>query len=253
MPGCQTVLLSDEESGLKQLSRSIVSLLFCLISTPLVRPQIQSGPKPKTTCNQDGTLCVKADVEQSVVANPLYFEVRVRCSEQIKLGWELRDDSGKVLDQDPDGRLAFLVNNKASVSERTLAVRDFALAPAKTSHGNLVLHATTYSIVGGENHPLPELSIPVRFDLRTSDVTYAVPAGDEFSDAVIASVESDPAHPISDEGRPGLAHDYAAICATGHAWRCGGRSYGSRLSRSRAVARHQLPQRTRHCSSDHHG
>jgi hypothetical protein len=180
---------------LKQLSRSTVSLLFCLISTPLVRPQIQSGPKPKTTCNQDGTLCVKTDVEQPVVVNPLYFEVRVRCSQQIKLGWELRDDSGKVLDQDPDGRLAFLVN-KVSVSERTLGIRDFALAPAKTSHGNLVLHATTYSIVGGENHLLPELSIPVRLDLRTSDVTYAVPAGDEFSDAVIASVESDSAHPI---------------------------------------------------------
>jgi hypothetical protein len=76
---------------------AIVSLLFCLISTPLVRPQIQSKPKPKTTCNQDGTLCVKADVEQSVVVNPLYFEVRVRCSEQITLGWELRDDSGKLI------------------------------------------------------------------------------------------------------------------------------------------------------------
>ena len=175
--------------------RSIVCLLFCLISTPFIHPQDQSRPRRNTVCNQDSTLCVKGAVEQSLIQNPLYFEVQVRCPSQIKLGWELRDASGKVLDQDPDGRLAFLVN-KASASERTVAVRDFALAPAKSSHGMLLLHATTYSI-SGENHPLPELSIPVRLDPRTTNVSYAAPASDEFSQAVTNSVESDPAHPVA--------------------------------------------------------
>ena len=179
---------------MQQKSGSIVCLLFCLISTPLIHPQDQSGPRRNTICNQDGTLCVKGAVEQSLVQNPLYFEVQVRCPSHIELGWELRDDSGKVLDQDPAGRLAFLVN-KASASERTLAVRDFALARAKSSHGKLVLHATTYSI-SGENHALPELSIPVRLDPRTTNVTYAAPASEEFSQAVKDSVESDPAHPV---------------------------------------------------------
>jgi hypothetical protein len=57
-------------------------------------------------------------------------------------------------------------------------VRDFVLAPAKTSHGTLILQATTCS-VSGENQALPELSIPVRIDPGTGNVTYAVPASDE--------------------------------------------------------------------------
>lgn len=126
-----------------------------------------------------------------MVQNPFYFEVQVRCPAQIVLAWELRDDSGQILDQDPDGRLAFLVN-QPSASERTLAVRDFGLGPAKTSRGKLVLHATTYSR-SGENQAVPELSIPLRFDTRTTNISYAVPAGDEFSRAVIDSVELDPA------------------------------------------------------------
>jgi hypothetical protein len=175
-------------------SRSIVWLLFWLTATPCTYPQDQPGPRPNKVCNQDGTLCVKAAVEQSVVQNPFYFEVQVRCPAQIVLAWELRDASNKVLDQDPDGRLAFLVH-KSSASERTLAVRDFALAPAKTSRGKLVLHATTYSI-SGENHALPELSIALRLDPRTTNVTYAVPASDKFSQAVIDRVESDPARRV---------------------------------------------------------
>ncbi len=54
------------------------------VSRPLGSSADSERAKPEPTCNQDGTLCVKADVEQSVVVNPLYFEVRVRCSEQIK-------------------------------------------------------------------------------------------------------------------------------------------------------------------------
>jgi len=177
---------------MQQKSMSTVWLLFWLISAPLIHAQDQRRPRRDRVCNQDGTLCVKGAVEQSVVQNPFYFEVQVRCPAQIVLAWELRDDSGQILDQDPDGGLAFLVN-KPSASERTLAVRDFALAPAKTSRGKLVLRATTYSI-SGENHALPELSIPLRLETRTTNVSYAVPAGDEFSRAVIDRVESDPAH-----------------------------------------------------------
>jgi hypothetical protein len=169
-----------------------VWLLLWLISTPLMYSQDQRGPRRNRLCNQNGTLCVKTAVEQSVVQNPFYFEVQVRCPAQIVLAWELRDGSGKILDRDPDGRLAFLVN-KPSASERTLAVRDFALGPAKTSRGKLVLRATTYSI-SGENQAVPELSVPLRLDTRTTNLSYVIPAGDEFSRAVIDSVESDPAH-----------------------------------------------------------
>lgn len=177
---------------MQRSSRSLVWLLLWLISTPLMHSQDQRGPTRDRLCNQNRTLCVNAAVEHSVVQNPFYFEIQVRCPAQIVLAWELRDDSGQILDRDPDGRLAFLVN-KASASERTLAVRDFALGPAKTSRGKLVLRATTYSI-SGESQALPELSIPLRLDTRVTNVSYAVPAGDEFSRAVIDTVESDPAH-----------------------------------------------------------
>ena len=179
-----------------------IVLILCLsLITPLL-PHTHSdhaGPHRnskdhKRVCNQDGSLCLNAAMDHSLVQNPLYFKVHVRCADQVDLGWELRDDSGKILDQDPDGRLAFLVS-KASASERTLAVRDYALAPAKSSHGRLVLHATAYS-TGNNGHALPEFSIPVRLDTRITKVAYAVPVSDEFADAVTDNVESDPAHPV---------------------------------------------------------
>jgi hypothetical protein len=179
---------------MRHRSRLIVWSLLWLVSTPLMHSQNQRGPRHNRLCNQNGTLCVNTAVEQSVVQNPFYFEVQVKCPAQIVLAWELRDDSGQILDKDPDGRLAFLLNSP-SASERTLAVRDFALGPPKTCRGKLVLRARTYSI-SGENHAVPELSIPLSLDTRTTSVSYAVPAGDEFSRAVIDSVESDPAHRV---------------------------------------------------------
>lgn len=169
-------------------------MLF-LLSAPLIYPQDRSAPQRGTVCNQDGTLCVNTAVEQSVVQNPLYFEVEVTCADHLELGWELRDDSGKVLAQDKDGSLAFVIGRK-SASQRTLAVRDFGLAPATTGHGKLVLQATAFS-TSGEKHTLPELSIPVSIDLRTTNVTYAMQANtDAFSQAVATTTEADPAHPV---------------------------------------------------------
>lgn len=180
---------------MKQKSGSILWLLFCVASAPLIHSQEQTAPKRDTVCNQDSTLCVKAAVEKSVVQNPLYFEVEVMCPDPVELGWELRDDAGQTLAQDPDGSLAFRVS-KTTAAQRTLAVRDFGLLPAKTSHGTLVLHATAFS-ASGQNHTLPELSIPVQLDLRTTTVTYAVQANvNAFSQAVDNTVESDPAHPV---------------------------------------------------------
>lgn len=176
------------------MNRVVIVLCLALI-TPLL-PQRHPAPAPRHTsrmpgysvCNSDGTLCVKPALAHSLVRNPLYFEVQVRCAAPVTLSWEVRDDSGKVLDQDLDGGLAFLLH-KTSASQRTLAVRDFALAPANSPHGKLLLRASD------QGSALPELSIPVRLDLRTTTVTYAVPGGD-FGDAVTNTVEADPAHPV---------------------------------------------------------
>jgi hypothetical protein len=176
-------------------SESILSLLCCLLAAPLLHPQARSAPQQSKVCNQDRTLCVNAAVEQSVIGNPLYFEVEVRCADRVELGWELRDDSGWTLAQDPDGSLAFVITRK-SASDRTLAVRDFGLAPATTSPGKLVLHVTPFSS-SGRQQPLPDLSVPVRLDLRTTTVTYAAPADpDAFSRSIAATMDTDPAHPV---------------------------------------------------------
>jgi hypothetical protein len=183
------------QEGMRRKLTSTVWLLLWTNSTPLIPAQDQ-GRGGNRLCNRDGTLCVNTAVLQSVVQNPFYFEVDVRCPTQIELSWELRDNSGKLLDQDPEGRLAFLVS-KQSASERTLAVRDFSLAPATTSRGKLLLHAAAYSIAGVKQ-PLPELSIPLHLDTRTTVVTYAVPADSSgFSQAVTNSVESDPPHRVA--------------------------------------------------------
>jgi hypothetical protein len=103
---------------MQRKSRSIAWLLFSLISTPLVQPEDQGGPRLNRVGNRGGTRCVKAAAEQSVIQNPLYFELQVKCPDQIELGWELRDDSGKVLDQDPAG--------SPSLSTRPLHRREFS-------------------------------------------------------------------------------------------------------------------------------
>jgi hypothetical protein len=156
------------------------------------------GQDPKATvnsliCNQGGSVCVNSSLRNSVVEIPFYFAVLVKCTDEVTVGWELRDDSGELLDQDLEGRLAFLVTRTSS-TERTLAVRDFFLLPAKSDHGLLILHITT----SGDQAELPGLSIPVKIDLRTSDVAYAVPANkEEFSgevDDYVGSVTT--RHPI---------------------------------------------------------
>jgi len=171
----------------------LAPLLPGIHPAPAALPHAKSGSPLHSICNHDGTLCVNSALRHSLVRNPLYFEVQVQCADPITLGWELRDDSGRILDQDPEGDLAFLVK-KVSSTERTLAVRDFAVAPAKSDHGVLILYPTV-SAIGRESHPLPGFSIPVRLDLRTTTVSFAVPGGD-FGDAVTNTVEANPAHPV---------------------------------------------------------
>lgn len=173
-----------------QIARIIV-LMWLLMAAFAMEAQDPGAQPGSLLCNQDGTVCVPASVEKSVVQIPFHFQVRVRSQDQIILGWELRDDGGKILDRDPDGLLAF-PDGQPSGSTRTLAVRDFGLAPAQTEHGELLLQATAFSMQG-EKHPLPKLSIPVRIDLRTSKVVCGVPADpSQFSRAVVAAVESEP-------------------------------------------------------------
>lgn len=172
------------------MSRLLLPLCLMLLT---VLPAQTTSPvpaqAPMSICNRDRTLCVSPALRQSLIRNPLYFQVQVRSADPIILGWELRDDSGKVLDTDPQGDLAFLVK-KLSSSERILAVRDFALTAANSAHGILILHA-----IRRNNRTLPGLSIPVRLDRHTTTVTFAVPGGG-FSEAVINTVEADPSHPV---------------------------------------------------------
>lgn len=169
---------------MQHISKSSILFFFILWIIGLTpHAQGQEALVENLVCNQDRSICVNAKVEDSVIENPLYFEVRVRCPDAVVLHWELHDNSGELLDQDADGSMAFLVA-RASASERTIGVRDFSLAPAKTNHGNLALHVTALPTNGGK-YLLPDLSIPLQIDMRTSEVTYAVPADpDEFLEAV---------------------------------------------------------------------
>jgi hypothetical protein len=168
------------------------SLVLWLATAPLLAQNPKGGAK-NLICNEGGSVCVNSSLRNSMVEIPLYFAVQIKCPDEVTVAWELRDDSGKVLDQDLEGRLAFLVTRISSI-ERTLAVRDFFLLPAKSDHGQLILHSTTC----GDQKTLPDLSIPVKIDLRTSDVIYAVPANDEEFDAEVDDyVESGTTrHPI---------------------------------------------------------
>ena len=161
--------------------------------------QSQTAQGGRMICNRDGSICAGAGVGKTVIEIPFYFQVRLRCPDPVVLSWELRDASGTLLDQDPDGSLGFLAG-RGSGLERTIGVRDFALGPAKASRGELTLHATA---VTKDRRSLPGLSIPVHLDTRTSLVAYAVPADTNFSKAVIDSLDSLPAQgqPIQAEVR----------------------------------------------------
>ena len=120
-----------------------IVLVLCLsLIMPLFRSSQPAGSAasghsrsiagdPYRMCNQDGSLCVKPALAHSLIQNPMHFEVRVRRAETVDLEWELRDASGKLLDEDSDDRLDYLVS-RSSDSERTFGVRDFAIAPAKS-------------------------------------------------------------------------------------------------------------------------
>jgi len=58
------------------------------------------GQDPKATvnsliCNQGGSVCVNSSLRNSVVEIPFYFAVLVKCTDEVTVGWELRDDSGE--------------------------------------------------------------------------------------------------------------------------------------------------------------
>jgi hypothetical protein len=172
--------------------RAVLPALLWIASIPL-RAQDLKANAGSLICNEGGSVCVDSSLRNSAVEIPLFFVVHLKTQGEVTVGWELRDDTGQLLDEDPEGRLAFLIAS-ASATERTLGVRDFFLSPVKSGTGRLVLH-TTVNSVKGDNQTLPELSIPVRIDRRTTSVTYAVPANrDEFANAINDSVESDSEH-----------------------------------------------------------
>jgi hypothetical protein len=171
---------------------AVLPALLWIASTPLPAQDLKPDPG-NLICNDGGSVCVDSSLRNSMVEIPFFFAIHLKTQGEVTVGWELRDDTGQLLDEDPEGRLAFLIAS-ASATERTLGVRDFFLSPAKSGTGRLILH-TTVDSVKGDNRTLPELSIPLRIDLRTSDVTYAVPANnDEFANAINDNVESDQAH-----------------------------------------------------------
>jgi hypothetical protein len=172
-----------------------------LLSTATATEQASGSQPPskrgaaRLICNGDHSTCVHASIQDQPVTIPFTFLVEVKCPREVSLDWELQDDTGQVLDNGVAGPLPFLLARK-SATERTIEIRDFLLKPAKSQRGVLHLHPSIYGS-GSENVDLPSLAIPLRLDMGTSTVTFAIPASEtDFSQAVIDSVESDPAHPV---------------------------------------------------------
>lgn len=130
-------------------------------------------PARKLVCNQGGTVCLAADISNSLIANPLRLDVQVTSRDFVELAWEIRDSTGKLLDTNSTrGRMDW--SNENLAPRRTLHLLDFILQAADSDRGTITFRPTRYHFNSSGN-PLPILRVPIRLTRRTSVVTTLQP------------------------------------------------------------------------------
>jgi hypothetical protein len=129
-------------------------------------------------------------VTHSLVTNPFKIDVQVNSADEIQVAWEIRDNTGQVLESSSTYDHIEVVTRHSS-PKSTLHIRDFIFTPAGSEQGTLTLTPSRYNIQTGKVD-LPGIEFPVRLTTAKSLVTTLEPAdSNELHSAAISWVEGE--------------------------------------------------------------
>ncbi len=141
-------------------------------------------------CSKDRIICVSDSVANSLIGNPLRVDVQVNSTDDIDVAWELRDNSGQVLESSSTFDYADQPTENFTPG-RTLQIVAFIFSTAKTEHGTLTLIPSRYTVQTGAVS-LTRITIPVHLTTAKSTLTIMEPtSSDDLKSAVIEWVEGD--------------------------------------------------------------
>jgi hypothetical protein len=141
-------------------------------------------------CSKDRIICVSDSVANSLIENPLRVDVHVNSTDDIDVAWELRDNSGQVLESSSTFDYADQPTENF-IPGRTLQIVAFIFSTAKTEHGTLTLIPSRYTVQTGAVS-LTGITILVRLTTAKSTVTIMEPtSSDDLNSAVIEWVEGE--------------------------------------------------------------
>jgi hypothetical protein len=146
-------------------------------------------------CAPGRVICVSRSVNNSLIRNPFRIAVQVNSADDIYVAWEIRDNTGLVLESDSTYHYAngpiqdFLIGG-------AWHIQAFIFTPAKSDQGTLTLTPSRYTIQAG-GVDLPGITVPVRLITAKSTVTILMPDNpDELKGAAREWVEGE-THPLA--------------------------------------------------------
>ena len=149
-----------------------------------------SGASSYGLCSKGRIICVSDSVANSPIENPFRIDVQVNSTDDIDVAWEIRDNSGQVLESSSTFDYAGQPTQNSRAG-RTLHIVAFIFSTTKTQQGTLTLTPSRYSIETGLIS-LTGITIPVRLTTAKSTVTILEPANsEELKRAVTEWVEGE--------------------------------------------------------------
>lgn len=141
-------------------------------------------------CSPGRIICVSGSTANSLIENPFRIDVQVNSTDEIYVAWEIRDNTGQVLESSSTIDYADQPTQDFTFG-RTFHLLAFIFSTAKAEQGTLILTPSRYPAEAGPVS-LTGITIPVRLTTAKSTVTILEPANsDELKDGVIDWVENE--------------------------------------------------------------
>jgi hypothetical protein len=179
--------------------RACLPILGCLVLAVLASRPVDaqshsdvespaSSSSKNLLCTKGRVICISKSVTHSLLTNPFKIDVHVYFSDDIEVAWEVRDNTGQILESSSTYDQAL---PRQSPPESTLHIRDFIFTPARSQQGTLTLSPSRFTVQTGKVD-LPGIQIPVKLTTVKSFVTTLIPADPhKLESAVITWVESE--------------------------------------------------------------
>jgi hypothetical protein len=163
---------------------------FVAIESAAAREIPTFGASSNSLCSKGRIICVSDSVANSLIENPFRVDVQVNSRDDINVAWEIRDNSGQVLESSSTFDYADQPTENFTLG-RMLHTVAFIFSTAKQEQGTLILTPSRYTIETGAVS-LTGITIPVRLTIEKSTVTILEPAdSNELKGAVTEWVEGE--------------------------------------------------------------